>query len=979
MQDLEAINRDLDALSVAKFIGCDVEEANQYIPTTKITLNIICQNIRSINCNFSNFITLVQRSNIAWDIIVLSECWLQSAKYIPAIHGYSYISTTRNNTQNEGIVIYFNKQLKIEFDEPPIENANSLLVKVNNEYCILCIYRPPSSRDTTNFTASLDTVLSSLSNFRSIILCGDINLDINPTGIDHRANDYLNMLAGHAMLPGYTEPTHGRTCLDHIIIKSKCEVTCFLFNSSVTDHVCTALSITLKTYLLTNNRLSHKTDFNQLDSFLATMNFQPVIESTDPNRAANSLISLLTTAIKSSTKVSRTPRRKFVSKPWITTGLLRCMRQRDRLFKKTKMDPNNDNLRITYKRYRNYCNSILKKVKRKYERDAIDKSKNNKKQLWNVIKDICGSKHLADHSVSLVSSSDPLQNLNNVNNYFASVGSNLTNQIASCSLAGCNCNRPLTPSPCGSFVMTLTDESEVLGVIRDLREKCAVGVDLISGTVIKRYAQLLATPITHICNLAINSGVFPQVFKLGQIKPIYKSGDKNLVDNYRPISVLPTLSKILERIMNKRLVNYLETNNLLSSSQYGFRRGKSTNDAVHDLTSSIVTALDKKKKCLVLFLDLAKAFDTVSIPRLLKKLEWLGIRGLPLKLFTDYLTKRTQKVKIDQWTSEEVEVTHGVPQGSIVGPTLFLAYINDLCQLEFEGGRIFTFADDTALFFQGDTWTSTFELAQAGFNRVNKWLNCNFLSLNVLKTKYISFALKTNGIAPESHKITAHRCDLPSVTTTPCSCPVLERTASIKYLGVLMDQTLTFKPHLTLTAARLRKLIYIFRTLRHIADRKVIKTVYYALAHSLLEYCITIWGGAAKSHLIELERAQRALLKVGACLPFRYPTATLYRDWELLTVRQTFILRTVLKMHTQLPYIPKLLNDKRRKKVCVVPLVNTAKAQNFYNYLGPYIYNKINEIQILYPLTKAKCKMVLSKFLNSLNYEETEKLIHSLT
>lgn len=315
-------------------------------------------------------------------------------------------------------------------------------------------------------------------------------------------------------------------------------------------------------------------------------------------------------------------------------------------------------------------------------------------------------------------------------------------------------------------------------------------------------------------------------------------------------------------------------------------------------------------------------------------------------------------------------------QGSILGPTLFLIYINDLCQLHLGNGQIFTFADDTALFFSGDSWDGVFGVAQEGFNRVVAWLRNNVLTLNVAKTKYVAFAHRSNVLPPRSLSITAHTCWL---THQPCVCPSLQRTNNIKYLGVTLDQFLSFKPHIDVLVTRLRKLIYIFKSLKHVADRRTIKMVYYALCQSLIDYCIISWGGAAKTHLMEAERAQRAILKVAAGLPYRFSTVDLYKKWDVLSIRQTFVLHTVLKKHSQLIYDSDLLKDKRRKgTVCNTKFFRLRQSHKFFCYLGDYLYNVINKGQNIYPLHKTSCKKKVTDFLKTLSYEETEKLLHPI-
>lgn len=976
MENEQFIGQELDLLQLANYIICDADNVKNYIQKSHSnnTLNIISQNIRSITCNFPNFTTLLQRSQVTWDFVILTECWLMSSKSIPELDSYDFVTTSKHKTQNEGVAIYFRKQLRVEFEEPDISDANCLLVKLDSYTCIIGIYRPPSQHNITNFINFLEILLNRLKGYKNIILCGDINIDISPNGSDKRHHEYLNMLAGHSMLPGHSLPTHGKTCLDHMVIKTNASTTCFVIESSITGHESVALTLNQKILENGRNLLHYRIDFERLDQILTNLNLQTILDCTNVNVAADLLTHLLSSAIKESSKLIKTPKRKHISKPWITKGLLRCMRNRDNLYKKHKKDPNNETLKVTYKRYRNFCNSILRKVKRKYQQEEIENARDNSKKLWEVIKKISGSNKPKDLSLKLLKTDKPMESVNDVNRFFANVGQSLAEKVL-------NSNRFINSSqnvithrmPIKSLLLLPTDNDEISTIIQGLRNNCAVGNDQISGRILKRYKYIITPYITHICNLAISSGIFPRAFKTALIKPIHKGGEPECVNNFRPISILPTLSKILERIMNNRLTSFLEDNHLLSSNQFGFRHGKSTNDAVHELVHSIISSLDEKGKCVTVFLDLAKAFDSVSIPYLLEKLERIGVRGLPLSLFRDYLSERKQRVKIDQTISDELTVSYGVPQGSILGPTLFLVYIDDLCRLQLKNGKIFTYADDTALFFSGNNWVEVFETAQMGFNSVLEWLRNNLLTLNVSKTKYIAFSPRANLHPPVTLNIAAHVCN---PTVPACSCTQIQRTDKIKYLGVIIDQTLSFKPHIEILVTRLRKLIFIFRNMRHIANHQVIKMVYYALCQSLVEYCITSWGGAAKSLLIEVERAQRAILKVGRGHPFRYPTDALYREWDVLSVRKLFLLHIALKKHSQLRYNPELMTEKRRKgKVCQVKKFRTSLAQRFYCFLGDYIYNKINCVLTVYPLHKTICKRSVSKYLKSLSYKEVEDLL----
>ena len=526
-----------------------------------------------------------------------------------------------------------------------------------------------------------------------------------------------------------------------------------------------------------------------------------------------------------------------------------------------------------------------------------------------------------------------------------------------------------------SLVLLQVDEQEIDRLISGLRSDCAIGWDGISSRILQRSKYILVPAITHICQLAMDTGLFPNSFKKAIVHPIFKGGKEDEVTNYRPISVLTALSKILEKVLNNRLVNFLESRDILARNQFGFRKGISTEHAVSSLVEDVVGCLDAKDRCLGIFIDLSKAFDTVSIPMLLKKLEHIGVRGVQLSLFKDYLTSRKQSVRIGDFKSDEEELVFGVPQGSILGPTLFLIYINSLCKLVIPNCNIYAYADDTALIVNGPNWKDTCRYAETALSTVVSWFNSNLLTINLKKTSFITFALNTSSLpAAGAITIKAHTC-----LTNPisgCQCLELSRSTTTKYLGLNIDQHLKWDKHIHSLIPRIRKLIHIFKNLNSVTDLKTLKTVYFALCQSVLSYCITVWGGAAKYIMLPLERAQRAVLKVMTKKPFRYPTLQVYNDNSVLTVRQLFIMLTILRKHSQLPFDPSLLIRKRRSdRVCHIPQHRTALAGRHFKILSSKMYNKINKILQIYRCTKRKTKQKLQEWLKTLTYTTTEDIL----
>ena len=289
-----------------------------------------------------------------------------------------------------------------------------------------------------------------------------------------------------------------------------------------------------------------------------------------------------------------------------------------------------------------------------------------------------------------------------------------------------------------SMLLSPVCEPEVRKELQNLDPSKSCEHDNILPRVVKYLASELSEPFTHIINLSFITGNIPVDMKTTIIIPVYKAGDNREFTNYRPISLLPCFSKVLEKMMNKRLVNYLNKVGILSEHQFGFRKNYSTNFALIDLVNRITTTLDNKEFTIGVFLDLSKAFDTVNHDLLLQKLELYGIRGIVLEWFKNYITKRYQCVRYNNELSEKKEMKCGVPQGSILGPLLFLIYINDICNSS-ELVSFILFADDTNLLMSHLNLNTLIDKVNEELEKISIWLQINKLSLNLSKTHFILF------------------------------------------------------------------------------------------------------------------------------------------------------------------------------------------------------------------------------------------------
>lgn len=977
MAALIELSSELDSLDSTNSYSCEPDMCSSFLEiSSENSITVLQLNICSVRKNHDELRILLSQIKVSCDVIVLTECWLQKCPNIPPLEGYTFYTTTNPLNQNAGVIIYIKSSIPHSITEPNFKYADCLTCTIENKMAIVGIYRSPSYNKKDQFDGflnSLNDLLYKLKSFNNITIVGDLNVDIKPYNVDSFSNDYLILNATHALSPTHVFPTRGDKCYDHVLLKTKLPSTTLVIDSPITDHKPTLLCLKLKNKICNEDTRRKTTiDMENVNRDISDTDFSHILLIEDANLAADSLVSTLSSIISKHTKSILVSNKNAILKPWITPGLLRCIRNRDRLHIKSKKSPYNQIIKTTYIRYRNFCNCLLRKLKILHEKNELLKNKNNLKATWNTIKKITNTEKPRLPPLELLKQScDPQSSLNSLNEYFINIGKTLATKIPPS-------NRDLTPflkeQPImNSMVLFDTDHAEIENIIINLRSGSAVGWDGISSSILKSNRQFLVPVITHICNIAFHSGIFPNAYKKALLHPIFKSGDKSNSANYRPISVLSTLSKIMEKLLNKRLMQFLIKNDILSDHQYGFRTNLSTEDAVIDLTTHITNKLDQGQKCMGIFLDLQKAFDTVDIPILLSKLHSLGIRGITHDIFRDYLSNRRQSVIINGSVSDEKTIEYGVPQGSIIGPTLFLIYINQLCNINLPNCKIFTYADDTALVIHGSDWSEIKSTAEHNLMIVNSWLSQNLLSLNLTKTSLIPFTIRNNTQPPSNYKICIHSNNC--TQNNNCRCLPITQVPSIKYLGVHIDCNLNWHHHIDALTTRVRRLIHVFRSLRQSADLETLNLVYSALCLSVLAYCITAWGCATKSHFIRVERAQRAVLKVMYSKPIRFPTFQLYALASVLTVRQLFVLRTILRIHTKVP-LPDPMKRKTYRK-CPVPRHRTAFASRQFRISSLIIYNKINKSLNILKCNKYEVKRKLTDWLLQQKYDDTENLLPS--
>ena len=419
----------------------------------------------------------------------------------------------------------------------------------------------------------------------------------------------------------------------------------------------------------------------------------------------------------------------------------------------------------------------------------------------------------------------------------------------------------------------------------------STGLDGYHTKIVKSVISAIASPLADIFNISFKYGVFPDLLKNAKITPIFKADDKSMINNYRPISVLPVFSKILEKLMYQRLISFLDQHKVLNDNQYGFRENHSTDMALINMIDQISSEMDNKQYSIGIFLDLSKAFDTIDHSILLQKLETYGIRGIALSWFRSYLSNRSQCVTVNGKISDYLPITCGVPQGSILGPLLFILYINDLVNTS-RLLKFIMFADDTNIFYSHKSLTELIHIVNIELNQVSNWLKANKLSLNVKKTHFILFHFRQRKID-----------QLPSVLIDN---NIIEQVKSTKFLGVVINENLTWTDHINILINKCSKNVGILRKLRHSLPPHILVTLYNTLILPYLNYCNIAWASQPNGILDKLFVTQKKAIRILTNSTWNAHSLPLFKTLNLLTVQDINKLQiscfTYRALHHLLPH-----------------------------------------------------------------------------
>ena len=826
-------------------------------------LSLIHFNARSMKANFEHIKKYIKELNKVFHVIAISETWFESIKQSEqfCLENYTMFSTTRTEKKGGGVTLYTHDNLKVKQIESSSREINGILESITVELhiekgkniVVSCIYRTPGSNINT-FSEYLDNFLYNEKN-KSVYIIGDTNIDLMKYDDHVPTKDFLDMLYSYGVFPKVDKPTRitavSTTLIDNIftnVISSnaKCGVLC----NDISDHLPIfyvaeyrgITKVTKKVFKVV--RRCNAENIEQFRNQLQQQSWDHVMGEINVNNAYNNFIDIIKKLYSDAcpqvrVKVNSTN----VHKPWFTNGLKNACKKKNSLygvFLKTKLKIHE----AKYKRYKNKLTSILRYCEKKYFSDLLEQNKNNIKATWSILNTIMNKKVSINTLPNDFEDTDGgkikgKQNIaNGFNDFFVNVGPNLANNIQ------CENNKTihsyLKKRNDSSMFLGPVDVNEVLKTVNSCNSKTSTDCDEMSMSLVKNIIYDVITPFTYICNLSFEKSVFPDKMKVAKVVPLYKSGSHNHFTNYRPVSLLPQFSKVLEKLFDVRLQKFIEKYSVLHDSQYGFRSNRSTSLALMELIEEICTEIDNKNITIGVFIDLKKAFDTIDHKLLLQKLEFYGVRGAANDWVKSYLSCRKQFVQVDEHASKLLDIICGVPQGSVLGPKLFILYINDLCNVS-NLVKYVLFADDTNIFKSGKNIHDLSKEISNEMDKLNVWFNVNKLSLNVAKTHFMVFGkVKHSG----SINIIINDSEI-------------ERVSVTKFLGVFIDEKLNWSEHIIKVQSKLSKCVSIIYKARELVSKDALVILYNSWFLPHLSYCCEVWANTYKTNLHKIVILQK--------------------------------------------------------------------------------------------------------------------------
>ena len=906
-------------------IGCNYIDPDTFSIKFKNSksCSLLSLNICGLNSKFIELLDLISfwnEKNCVPQIICLQEIFSISDPSLFKIPNYhEIIFKERKKFKGGGIAIFVHKSLKFSiveeyslFHEMIIESL-FIEVEFKNKKKLLIgnYYRSPSrgleniqpNQQMEMFLESFQTIVDCISDKnQKAILCGDFNLNLLNYDNHDITRDFANCLFSAGFLEIIKNPTrvsnynnhNTATLIDHIWTNDlKEQMTGGIITTYLSDHFSTFYLLeTNKHTPLPKNISKRDISDENIEKFkreLENLSFADVYKKNDAQSSFDTFQSIYNECMNTHfpIKTIRFNKNYHMGEKWMTRGILNSRKNKYLLLKEMSKNPTHLN-KEKYKNYKNTYNKVLKTRKKLYYSQLLIEHQGDLKRCWNIIKEASGlSSNKNDLTDKLIIDGNNIfgegRLCTEFNNHFSSISESIKESI------------PPTDKPPDSYLnesefqfqLPKITTANILEIVNELENKKSSDYDGNSSFILKKIILSILDPLCFIFNKSLETGIVPSQFKIAKITPVFKAGGTQTnLNDYRPIALLLIFDKILEKFVANHLKYYLFTNNLIDPLQFGFQNYHSTIHPMIHLLNTVGEAINDNKYTVGIFCDIRKAFDVVPKRTLLMKLQKFGINGLTLKWFESYLSERKQFVKIGMSNSEMNEMTSGVAQGSILGPILFLIFINDLPKSTLL--KLLLFCDDTTILASGKNLNELIEFVNFELSKICQWFRSNQLSLHPGKTKFTIFSPSPSLIPWNDINLYIDNNEPNTLTPDPNLIKKIDyvnhetSTPAIKFLGMHLDPALNFKFHINEVSKKLSKSLFCLRRCKNLLTEKALKSLYYSTFHSHLIYGIQIYSCANQTNLHPIILKQKKAIRCIKNARYNAHTGELFKNLKIL-------------------------------------------------------------------------------------------------
>ena len=1010
----EEIDKIKCCLSNCKVISNN-ELNKKFFGYDKKPFTIFSNNIDGMSENFDALHAQLSAVHNKFDVIALAETNIsESHKNLYKIPGYLSFFNSKylNKHKGSGLGMYINDN----FIATSIKELSLCTVDIETLFIKICnsdkpltlgvIYRPPSG-NIKNFYLQFEKILNMLSTNESnadTIVCGDFNINLFKN--DSKKSKFENVFFGNCFIPTISLATHEKpgcepSCIDNIFVSNIDSVIAsgVLHETKISHHCPTICFYDVAIDIESDLDQKSMPQYDYCESNIIKFNDKLIqklaIENyTADEKGFNTFTECIQNTIDECFKIDDPSnffqsRRNRLVNPWITNGLIKSVNYKNFLYEKWKKSKNKKNklgdqiLYEKYKEYRKRLKILIKSAKNKFYSEKFDKCKGNSKKTWELINELRGKSKTKSKASFLVNGTLVKERraiADEFNKYFISIASILNeNALKENTCYGV----PIVPIPhFSTFIANRVNDSmyfhpcsedEIKGIINGLDSGKASDISI---RVLKKCAQIFVPYLTNFYNNFIELGIFPDILKIGQISPIFKKGNPQLLQNYRPVSTLPCFGKIFEKVIYTRIYNFCLSKNIIYENQYGFRSHHSTSHAVNYSIDKIICNIENKNHVLGIFIDLSKAFDTINHDILLHKLENYGIRGIPLTLLCSYMNNRKQLSNFNGSKSSLQSVVYGVPQGSVLGPLLFILYINDIINCS-NLGHFVMFADDTNIFVTANSEEEVYSKANKLLQQLNSYMLSNQLHINTDKCIHMYFRPKLNH---SERKTCARTRVVGNDHQLFINKNKILKTNKARFLGIIIDEDLNWDMHLEYLEQKLNSSIITIKRIKKFIPKEHYSKLYYTLFVSHLIYGISAWGSSSACRISKIFSIQKRCVRLLFGKQFNFDhaefyktcarvrpfedhiaprnfvlehTKPLFKEHKFLTVHNLHklsILSEIFKIQkyktpislSTLLYKKYELSRQCRKNTLAVPNYRLNVSRNQFLFCGTTIWNKMN-------------------------------------